>query len=169
MVDPSIDGVAMGSPLRSALATVFVGCQEEKLFNFANRTLAYFRYVDDTFAVFNNQDDCNTFLSHLNSLHPSLRFTHEKEFNHSLPFMDVLVERLGSEFSTSVYWKPTITGQYLRFNSFSSHERKINLIDTLVHRAFKICSKGKLDLELDKIRSIPLKKWIPGTFNHLHS
>jgi len=114
-----IDGVAMGSPLGSALANIFVVCQEEKLFNFANRPLAYFRYVDDTFAVFSNEDDCNTFLSHLNSLHPSLRFTHEKEFNHSLPFLDVLGERLGSEFSTSVYRKPTFTGQYLRWNSFS--------------------------------------------------
>jgi len=83
-----IDGFAMGSPLGPALANIFVGYQEEKLFNFANRLLAYFRYVDDTFAVFNNEDDCNTFLSHLNSLHPFLRFTHEKEFNHSLPFLD---------------------------------------------------------------------------------
>jgi len=66
------DGVAMCSPLGSALANIFVGYQEEKLFNFANRPLAYFRYVDDTFAVFSNEDDCNTFLSHLNSLHPSL-------------------------------------------------------------------------------------------------
>jgi len=122
-----IDGVAMGSPLGPALANIFVGHQEEKLFSFANRPLAYFRYVDDTFAVFNNEDDCNAFLSHRNSLHPSLRFAHEREFNHSLPFLDVLVERLGSEFSTSVYRKPTFTGQYLRWNSFSAHKRKINL------------------------------------------
>jgi len=45
-----IDGVAMGSPLGPALANIFGGYQEEKLFNFANRPLAYFRYVDDTFA-----------------------------------------------------------------------------------------------------------------------
>jgi len=44
-----------------------------------------------TFAVFNNEDDCNAFLSHLNSLHPSLLFTHEKESNHSLPFLDVFL------------------------------------------------------------------------------
>ena len=83
--------------------------------------------------VFNNEYDCNAFLSHLNSLRPSLRFTHEKESNHSLPFLDVLVERRDSEFSTSVYRKPTFTGQYstsvyrkptftgqyLRWNSFS--------------------------------------------------
>ena len=82
-----IDGVALGSPLGLALANIFVGHQEQKVFNVVNRPLAYFRYVDDTFAVFNNEDDCNAFLSHLNSLHPSLRFTHEKESNHSLPFL----------------------------------------------------------------------------------
>ena len=156
-----IDGVAMGSPLGPALANIFVGHQEQKLFNVVNRPLAYFRYVDDTFAVFNSEDDCNAFLSHLNSLHPSLPFTHEKESNHSLPFLDMLVERRDSEFSTSVYRKPAFTGQCLRWNSFSLRKRKINLIGTLVHRAFMICWKGKLDPELDKILSILLENGYP--------
>ena len=138
-----IDGVAMGSPLGPALANIFVGYQEAKLFNIAKRPLVYFRYVDDTFAVFNNEEDCNNFFIQLNSLHPSLRFTYEKESNHSLPFLDVLVERHDSEFLTSVYRKPTFTGQYLRWNSFSPQKRKINLIGTLVHRAFMICSTVK--------------------------
>ena len=120
-----------------------------------------FRYVDDTFAVFNNEEDCNTFFIHLNSLHPSLLFTYEKESNHSLPFLDVLVERHDSEFLTSVYRKPTFTGQYLRWNSFSLQKRKINLIGTLVHRAFMICSKSKLDKELGKIHSILLENGYP--------
>ena len=88
-----IDGVAAGSPLGPALKKSFVGYQEAKLFNITQRSLMLFWYVDDTFAVFNNEEDCNTFLTHLNSLHPSLRFTYEKESNHFLPFLDVLVER----------------------------------------------------------------------------
>ena len=40
-----IDGVAMGSPLGPALANIFVGHQEQKLFNVVNRPLAYFRYA----------------------------------------------------------------------------------------------------------------------------
>ena len=151
-----IDGVAMGSPLGPALANICVGYQEAKLFNIAKRLLVYFRYVDDTFAVFNNEEDCNTFLTHLNSLHPSLRFTYEKESNNFLPFLDVLVERHDLEFLTSMYRKPIFTSKYLRWNSFSPQNRKINLIGTLVHRAFMICSKSKPDPELGKIRSILL-------------
>ena len=65
------------------------------------------------------------------------------------------------EFVTSVYKKPNFTGQYLRWNSFSPQKQKINLIDTLVHRAFMICSKSKLDPELGKIHSILLKNGYP--------
>ena len=151
----------MGSPLGPALANIFVGYQEAKRFNIAKRPLVYFRYVDDTFAVFDNEEDCNTFLTHLNSLHPSLRFTYEKKSNHSLPFLDVLEERHDSEFLTSVYRKPPFTGRHLCWKSFSPQKRKINLISTLVHRAFMICSKSKLDAELGKIRSILLQNGYP--------
>ena len=95
-----VDGIAMGSLLGPALANIFVGYQEAQLFKIAKKPLVYFRYVDGTFAVFNKEEDCNTFFIHLNFLHPSLRFTYKKESNHSLPFLDVLVERHDSEFLT---------------------------------------------------------------------
>ena len=132
----------MSSPLGPALANIFVGYQEAKLFNIAKRPLVYCRYVDNTFAVFNNEEDCNTFLTHLNSLHPSLRFTYEKESNHSLPFLNVLVEMHDSEFLTLVYRKPTFTGQYLRWNSFSPQRRKINLSESNWYS----CSQSFYDL-----------------------
>ena len=156
-----IDGVAMDSPLGPALANIFVGYQEVKFFSNTNKPLTYFRYVDDTVAAFNNKDDCNNFFTDLNCLHPSLRFIQEKESNSSLPFSDVLVERQNSDFVTSVYRKPTFTGQYLRCNTFSPTKRKTDLISTLVHRAFMICSKSKLEPELNKIRSIFINNGYP--------
>ena len=43
-----------------------------KLFSNTNKPLAYFRYADDTFTAFKNEDDCNNFFIHLNLLHPFL-------------------------------------------------------------------------------------------------
>ena len=125
-----IDGVAMSSPLGPSLANIFVGYYEALLFKRVNKPLMYYRYVDDTFTVFNDEDECNEFFSHLNSLHPSLRFTFEKECNRTLPFLDVLVEKNDHEFVTSIYRKPTFTGQYIRWNSFCPMKRKTNLIST---------------------------------------
>jgi len=41
----------MGSPLSPALANIFIGHQEQKLFKVVNRPLAYFWYVDDMFTL----------------------------------------------------------------------------------------------------------------------
>ena len=73
-----IGSVTMGSLLGPALANIFVGYQEAKLFNITKKPSLYFWYVDDTLVIFNNEKDCNNFLTHLNSLHPSLRFTYER-------------------------------------------------------------------------------------------
>ena len=154
LIYQQVDGVAMGSPLGPALANIFVGFYELLLFDKVKKPLLYFRYVDDTFAIFHCESDCNTFLRELNNLHPSLKFTFEKELNDSLAFLDVSVERLDYKLIRSVFRKPTFTGHYLKWNSFSPAKRKINLISTLVHRALMICSKSKLNAELDNIFSI---------------
>ena len=73
------DGVVMGSPLGPALANVFVGYYEEKSFSQTQKPPTYFRYVDDTFAIFDHEAEADEFLTKLNCLHPSLKFTFEKE------------------------------------------------------------------------------------------
>ena len=156
-----IDEVAMGSPLGPALANIFIGYYESKLFQTTSKPVMYYRYMDDAFVVFSNEDECDLFLDSLNSLHPSLRFTFEKKSNLAHPFLDVLVEKSPSKFITSIYRKPTFTGQYLRWNSFSPRKHKTNLILTLTHRALAICSPERLPSELDKIKFILLTNGYP--------
>ena len=75
----------------------------------------------------------------------------------------MLVHRAPDKFTTSVYRKRTFTGNYIRWSSFCTKRRKVNLIACLVHRAIKICSAEMLDEELDKIRSILANNGYPRT------
>ena len=159
-----IDGVAMGSPLGPALANIFVGYYEEKLFSEISKPAVYFRYVDDTFVIFQNEKESEEFLIRLNGLHSSLQFTFEKEKNNSIPFLDVHVEHTKGSYETKVYRKPTFTGQYLRWESFTLIKRKASLVSTLVHRALKICSKSKLKEEINRIKEILLDNGYPDDF-----
>ena len=65
------DGVAMESPPGLALANIFVGYYEEKLFSQTQKPPTYFKYVDDTFAIFDHEAEADEFLTKLNSLHSS--------------------------------------------------------------------------------------------------
>ena len=156
-----VDGVAMGSPLGPILANIFVGYYERTLFNQVTPPLCYYRYVDDTFAIFPSNEDFNHFLLLLNKLHPSLTFTSEVEVDNKLPFLDVLVEKTGTCFLTSVYRKPTFSGLYTRWESFCPESRKLSLIGTLTHRALKICSPCKLAGELQFLEQVFLKNGYP--------
>ena len=128
---------------------------------FKNRQFIFYNYVDDTFAIFKQEGDVDDFLVTLNRLHPALKFTFENEHDGKLPFLDILVERTELGFETSVYRKPTFSGQYIRWESFSLRKRKTNLIATLVHRALMICTKNKLKQEIDFIKKILLDNGYP--------
>ena len=151
----------MGSPFGPALANIFVGYYEEKLFSQTQKPPTYFRYVDDTFAIFDHEAEADEFLTTVNCLHPSLKFIFKKEKDKRLPFLDVYVERTDVGLETSVYRKPTFTGQYLRWESFSPLKVKISLISTLVHRALMICTKRRLNEEIERIKKILLDNGYP--------
>ena len=111
--------------------------------------------------MFRNEEESENVFKQLNCLHPSLKFTFEKEKNNCLPFLDVNVERTVTGFETSVYRKPTFTGQYFRWESFSPTKQKPNLISTLVHRELMICTKSKLNEEIKHIKNILLDNGYP--------
>ena len=156
-----VDGVAMGSPLGPVLANIFVGYCEDQMEE-DKWPLFYNRFVDDTFTIFTNEQHSTEFFAAVNKLHPSLRFTMEREENGILPFMDVAVRRTSGGLERSVYRKPTFTGLYTRWDSFSPTNQKISLMRSLTSRAHKICSPSTLHGELAKLREIFLDNGYPG-------
>ena len=136
-----IDGVAMGSPLAPVLANLFLGHYENIwLTKYQGPTVHFYRrYVDDTFCLFNTEHDAISFFDFINSQHPSIKFTVEKETNKVLAFLDICINNKDpSSLLTSVHRKGTFTGLLTNFFGFTSFSYKIGLIRTLVDRAYKI-------------------------------
>jgi len=136
----------MGSPLGPVLANIFMCHFEEKwVFNASVRPSFWYRYVDDTFTMFDSKDTAKEFLRYLNSRHNSIKFTIEFEQDNEISFLDILVKRCpDNSFMTSVYRKKTFTGLYTKWDSFTPRKYKINLIRTLTYRCFRICSSASL-------------------------
>ena len=122
----------------------------------------YFRYVDDVFSHFENQEESAVFHKRLNSLHPALSFTAEGKKYNSLPFLEVKVTRTEQGTITSMYRQPTFTGLYTPWDSYSPTKYKTNLVRTLTHRIIRICSPSVVDYELGALRSIFLRNGYPG-------
>ena len=125
--------------------------------------MTYFRYVDDCFFFWEkNKKEIDELFSVFNKTNSSITFTSEKEKNDELAFLDVLVRRHKNHFLTSVYRKKTFTGNYINFHSFCSIKRKTNLIRTLCHQAYNICSKELfVDVIYQKQKLILNKKVYP--------
>ena len=81
-----------------------------------------------------------TLLDHVNSIRPSIQFAMEKEQDNTFPFLDLLVTRTEQGFRSSVYRKPTFTGQYLYSNSHHPYTVEKGIVRCLQHRARTISS-----------------------------
>ena len=133
----------MGLPLGPTFANIFMSYHEKKWLEDCPtdfKPIFYRRYVDDTFLLFNDVSHIQKFHSYLNSKHPSIKFTTETENDCKLSFLDCLVHRNGSRFSTSVFRKDSFTGLGTSFYSFCPLNFKINAIKTLLCRAYNVCS-----------------------------
>ena len=76
----------MASSLVPALANIFMSFHKSKWLNGynLNKPKFYLRYVDDILAAFENEQDSLIFL---NNRHPNIKFTIEKQINHSIAFL----------------------------------------------------------------------------------
>ena len=159
-----VDGVSMDSPLGPLMANAFMCDLETKVMNELKKlgVVKWLRYVDDIFAIVDNEQQVEKILSFLNSIDHNIKFTVEHEKNASLPFLDTRVNVTNSGLVTTLYHKPTFTGVYLNWTSLTSKKYKLGLIYCLLDRAWKICAEEKLrEEEFEKIRVMLRKNEYP--------
>ena len=77
----------------------------------------------------------------INNRHPNVKFTIEKQINHSIAFLDAFISDINNRnHSLQKYHKSTYTGLLLNFKSFTSFSYKISLVICLIDWSFKICN-----------------------------
>ena len=148
-----IFGLAMGNPLSPVLASIFLEHVEEELIpTFSGvRPHLWLRYVDDVLSLVPKEFDLHSFVSFINSLYPTLKFSFELETCDSIPFLDVLIKKVCSTLRFSVYRKSTHSNSYVHFFSFHPLLMKMNVAQGQFLRALRICSPEYLEDELDFI------------------
>ena len=155
----------MGSPLTPVLANIFMSFHESKWLDEynLNKPEFYLRYIDDILAAFNKEQDSLNFLNFLNNRHPNIKFTIEKQNNHSIAFLGEFISGINDQSLTlQTYHKSTYTGLLLNFKSFTSYSYKISLIKCLIGRSFKICNNwNSFRNDIENIKSNLIKNSYP--------
>ena len=159
----------MGSPLAPVLADIFMGFYESKLLNEynLNKPKFYLRYVDDILAAFDNEQDSLNFSKFLNNRHPNIKFTIEKQINHSIAFLDVFISDINNQNLTlQTDIKLTYIRHLLKLKSFTSFSYRISLIKCLIDWLFKICDNwSSFHNDIQSIKSNLTKNAHPPLLN----
>jgi len=108
----------------------------------ASRILFYRpRYVDDTFCLFDTEQDAILFLDYISDRHPNIRFTMENETDKRIHFLDRCCDwqqSISIPHYYSVYRKKTFTGLLTNCFSLTPLSYKLGLIKIFVNRTYKI-------------------------------
>ena len=155
------DGLAMGSPPAPHLANGWMNGYDSTIGEGAR---IYFRYMDDI--IRDIKKDCITDkLNEINSMHPSLAFTIEREQDGSIPFLDMRIMNSNGYLTSTWYNKPTDTGLILNYHALAPKRYKRSVVSGFVHRIHRACSTWMhFHSSLEKAKRILEKKQYPPSF-----
>ena len=110
-----VDGLAMGSPPAPHLANGWMS-QFDPIIK--EDSVVYERYMDDIITE-KQSEAVETKLTEVNGLHQALGFTMEREVDHSISYLEMLVTNTNGILSCTWYTKPTDTGLIMNFHALA--------------------------------------------------
>ena len=157
-----VDGLAMGSPPAPLVANAWLSQYDPRIRGDAK---LYARYMDDILRSI-KRAEVQQKLAEINSYHPALKFTIEEENErYSLPFLDMLIIRLGTLLSSTWYNKPTDTGLIMNYHALAPRIYKRSVVAGFVHRIYRACSSWEnIHSSLEKAKCILESNQYPPDF-----
>ena len=156
----------MGSALGPVLANIILSEFEKLVVSdlIASGIIKFYRrYVDDSLVLIRPWDILYV-LNKFNSFDKDITITVDTFSDGIIYFLDILI----SKNNTDVYYKPTHTGQYTNFPSFEPFSRKTAWVQSLYHRARKLCSNNCLfENQVRKLKSFMSWNGFPCTIRSL--
>ena len=152
-----VRGTTIGTRIAPPYAILFMADLEGKILNdLEEKPMIWWRYIDDIFFVWEHgEESLETFLSKLNTFHPTIKFTAEYS-KEAINFLDVNVRLAERELMTDLFVKPTNTHQFLDPNSSYPYHCKKGIPYSQALRLNRICSDNE---SFDK-RCNDLEGWL---------
>jgi hypothetical protein len=159
-------GTAMGTRVAPTVANIFMSEIDNKIQKFAkeeNLEFIHFykRYIDDILVIWKGTvEQLNIFMTKINLLHPSIKFTCEFDSaNRSTTYLDTTISLKNDAINTDLYRKPTDRVQYLLPSSCHPNHIFTNVPFSLALRIVRICSTSEaLDRRLNELSEMLLSR-----------
>ena len=136
-----INGTAMGTKMAPSYANIFMGKLEKQILDSSlYHPLSWFRFIDDVDMKWDEtEEELHKFIDHANSVHPSIKFTHETSRS-KISFLDTTTTLQDGIMSTDIYCKPTDKHQYLSPQSCHPKHCSKSIPFSQALRVKRICS-----------------------------
>ena len=115
-------------PVKSESLTIMGKLEQQGIDKSLLKPFIWWRFIDDIFMIWTHgEEHLKCFIGFLNSIHPSIKFTHEysNSLHQTLPFLDVQVHLFNNHIETDLHTKPTDKHQYLlKTSCHPNHTKK---------------------------------------------
>ena len=97
----------MGTRMAPSYANLFMGkFEQQTIDNSLLKSFIWWRFTDDIFMIWTHgEEHLKSFIGLLNSIHPSIKFTHEysNSLHQTLPFLDVQVHLINNHIEIDLH------------------------------------------------------------------
>lgn len=140
-----VGGTAMGTRVAPTYANLYMDWFETKhIYTYPLQPTMFGRYIDDIFLLWDHgRESLDAFLTHINSIHPTIKFSAEISAE-SVSFLDTqVVKGPDNILFTDLYCKPADANNYLHYNSSHWMKCKDSIVYSQFIRIRRICSNIK--------------------------